>query len=219
MARAAFLFLAAALLGAGIYSAALRGWADASYTSARLALEAGEGKPSTDVLATARVAIDQALRFEPSNPHFLEQSALLRERQALALGRDDPRSRRLLAESLAEFRAAAQMRPGSAYAWASIAVLKLRLRELDAEFYRAIDRAVRLGPWEAQVQVAITQVGLVAWRRLAQSAQAQVIGMLERGLLRQEAEIRRIASAHDSITLVCSGAALPPRLAGLCVKI
>jgi hypothetical protein len=219
MARAAFLFLAAALLGAGIYSAALRGWADANYTSARLALEAGKGKPSAGALATARAAIDEALRFEPSNPHYVEQSALLRERQALALGRDDPQSRRLLGESLADFRAAARMRPGSAYAWAGIAVLKLRLRELDEEFHGAIERAVRLGPWEAQVQAAIAQVGLAAWRRLAPAVQAQVIGMLERGLLRQEAEIRRVASAHDSIALVCSGAALPPRLAALCVKI
>jgi hypothetical protein len=46
-----------------------------------------------------------------------------------------------------------------------------------------------------------------------------VVGVLERGLLRQEAGIRRIAAAHDDIVLVCSGAALPPRLAALCVKI
>jgi hypothetical protein len=31
--------------------------------------------------------------------------------------------------------------------------------------------------------------------------------------------VRRLAVAHDTITLVCSGAALPPRLAALCVKI
>jgi hypothetical protein len=200
MARAGFILLAGALLVAGLHSAFLRGWADASYTHARLALEAGRGKPSAEALATARVAIDEALRFEPSNPHFVEQSALLRG-------------------SLDEFHAAALMRPGSPYVWASIAMLKLRRRELDAELYGALERAAQLGPWEPQVQLAIAQVGLAAWRRLPPPAQAQVIGMLERGLLRQEAGIRRIAAAHDDIVLVCSGAALPPRLAALCVKI
>ncbi len=219
MARAGFLVLAAALLAAGIYSAAMRGLADASYTRARLALGAGAGKPSADALEAARASIDEALRFEPSNPHFVEQSALLHERQALLLDRGDPQARRLLARSLDEFREAARMRPGSPYVWASIALLKLRLRELDAEFADAFGRAARLGPWEPQVQSALADAGLAAWRRLTPALQAQVIETLERALARQEPEIRRIASSHDNIALVCSSAALPPRLAALCVKI
>jgi hypothetical protein len=219
MARAGFLLLAAVLLAAGIHSAALRGLADANYTVARLALAAGKGKPSVDEIATARMAIDEALRFEPSNPHFVEQSALLRERQAVARGRSDPQARRLLAQSLDEFRTAARMRPGSPYVWASIAVLKLRLRELDAEFAGALGRAARLGPWEPQVQIAIADAGLSAWRQLTPALRTLVIGTLERALLREEPEVRRLAVAHDTITLVCSGAALPPRLAALCVKI
>ena len=68
------------------------------------------------------------------------------------------------------------------------------------------------------MQVAIADIGLAAWRRLAPPAQAQVIAALERGLLRQEAEVRRIVTAHGMLSLVCSAAPLPPRLAALCVK-
>jgi len=218
MARAGFLLLTAALLAAGIYSAVLRGWADANYTTARLALYTGKEKATPAALASARAGIDEALRFEPSNPHFVEQSALLHDRQALALERGDPEARRLLERSLGEFRAAAQMRPGSAYVWAGIAKLKLRLRELDAEFTSALVRAARLGPWEPQVQLAIADTGLATWRRLAPPARAEVIGAMERGLLREGPEIRRIASAHDALLSICTTASLPSRLAALCVK-
>lgn len=219
MARTGLILLAAALLVAGIHAAALRGLADANYTSARLAMEAGKGKPSAEALAVARTSIDEALRYEPDNPHFVEQSALLHERQALALGRGDPQQSALLRESLAEYRAAAHMRPGSPYVWAGIAVLKIRLRELDEEFHGAVDRAVRFGPWEPQVQLAIAEAGLAAWRRLTPARQALVIETIERALPRQESGIRRIAAAHDNVMLLCSGAGLPPRLAALCVKI
>jgi len=218
MARAGFLLLAGALLAAGIYSAVLRGWADANYTTARLALDTGKGKATPAALAAARAGIDEALLFEPSNPHFVEQSALLHDRQALALERGDPEARRLLERSLGEFRTAAQMRPGSPYVWAGIVTLKLRLRELDDEFYGALARAAQLGPWEPQVQLAIADTGLAAWRRLAPPARAEVIGAIERGLLRDGPAIRRIAAAHDALLSVCTTPSLPPRVAVLCVK-
>ncbi len=111
------------------------------------------------------------------------------------------------------------MRPGSPYAWASIALLKLRLGQIDGEVHAALDRAARLGPWEPQVQIALADVGLAAWSRLAPPARSTVIGALERGLRREEREIRRIAAAHGTLPQVCSEPSLPPRLAALCVKI
>jgi len=225
--RGAFILVAASLLVAGIYAAAIRGLADAHYTHARLVLSAAvqEKQPAAaDELAAARASLRQALRFEPSNPLFVEQRARIDEMEALAMRgivmpRGDPPARAGLLDSLRGWREAARMRPGSPYAWASIALIKLRLGELDAEFTGALERAARFGPWEPAVQIAIADAGLAAWRRLAPAAKELVIADLERALLRQEAEIRRVASAHDSIMLVCSGAALPPRVAALCVKI
>jgi hypothetical protein len=226
MARAVFALLGAALLIAGIHAAAVRGLADAHYTHARMVLSAAtqtKRQPEAGELAQARASLREALRFEPSNPLFVEQSTRVDEMQAFAMRglvmqRGDPPARTALGESLARWREAARMRPGSPYAWASIALLKLRLGELDAEFTSALERAAQFGPWEPQVQIAIADAGLAAWRRLAPPAKDLVVADLERALLRQAPEIRRIASAHGTLPLVCAGAALPPRLAAFCVK-
>ena len=226
MARGAFALLGAALLIAGIYAAAVRGLADAHYTHARIVLSAAtqaKRLPEAGELAEARASLREALHFEPSNPLFVEQRARIDEMRALAMQgivmpRGDPPARSVLFDSLAGWREAARMRPGSPYAWASIALLKLRLGEMDAEFYGALERAAQFGPWEPQVQIAIADAGLAAWRRLAPPAKDLVIADLERALLRQAPEIRRIAAAHGTLPLVCAGAALPPRLAALCVK-
>jgi hypothetical protein len=220
--RAPVALLGAAVLALGVYSAALRGLADTLYTNARLMLAdsvASKRAARSEELSIAQASVRQALEFEPSNPHFVEQSARLRELRALGLQRSDPAMREGLRQSLAQYREAAAMRPGSPYVWASIAMLKVRLNDMDSEFYGALERAGRLGPWEPQVQIAIADTGLAAWRWLALPAKALVVAALERGLLRQESEIRRIAAAHGTLPLVCAGAALPPRLSLLCVKI
>jgi hypothetical protein len=111
------------------------------------------------------------------------------------------------------------MRPGSPYVWASIAALKLRLDDTDFEFYGALDRAGRLGPWEPAVQLVLAEIGLASWNWLATPAKAWVLAAMDRALLRQQAEIRRIAAVHRTLPLVCKEARLPPRVAALCVKI
>ena len=214
--------LAAALLVAGMYTAALRGLADAHYTSARLTLSAGTpagGAPRTDVLAPALASMRQALLLEPSNPHFVEQSARLQELRALGRPPYDPAMLDGVWQALAQFREAAVMRPGSPYVWASIAMLKVRLKDMDAEFFGALERAGRLGPWEPQVQIAMIDVGLATWKWLNRPGKEWVLGALERGLLRQAAEVQRIAAIHGTLPQDCAEAAgRSPRLAALCVR-
>ena len=223
MTRTGLLF-AAALLIAGLYAAAVRGVADAHYTSARLTLaEAAPANrappPRPEALASAQASLRAALAFEPSNPLFVEQSARLQELRALALRRSDPAMRDGLRQSLAQYRVAAAMRPGSPYVWANIAMLKARLNDTDFEFYGALERADRLGPWEPQVQIAMIDVGLAAWTWLARPGRDLVLGALERGLLRQAPEVRRIAAIHGTLPQVCADAGgRLPRIAALCVR-
>ena len=214
--------LAAALLVAGMYAAAVRGLADAHYTHARLALEEGvrtKGAPRAEMLSLALASVREALAFEPSNPHFVEQSARLHELRALGLNRRDPAMREGLRQSLAQYREAAAMRPGSPYVWASIAMLKPRLNEIDAEFYSALERAGRLGPWEAQVQIALVDVGLATWPWLARPGKEQVLGALARASLRQTPEVRRVADVHGTLPQACAEAgSWASRLAAMCGK-
>jgi|CXWL01.1.fsa_nt_gi hypothetical protein len=224
MARIAVALLAAALLAAGIQAAAVRGLADAHYTNARLLLAGGtpanRAPPRPDAVAAALASMEQALALEPWNPHFVEQSARLQELRALALPQGGRATRDGLRQSLAQYREAAAMRPGSPYVWSSIALLKLRLAELDYEFYNAFERAGRLGAWEPQVQIAMIDIGLAAWKWLSRPGKDWTLGALERGLLRQAAEVQRLASVHGSLPQVCAeaGGAPFPRIAALCVR-
>lgn len=222
MLRTAGVLLAGALLVAGMHAAALRGLADAHYTSARLTLAAGTmpgGAVRPDSLTAAVAGVRQALVLEPSNPLYVEQAARLQELQSLARRPRDREVREGLQLSLAEYRDAAIMRPGSPYVWASIAMIKARLDDMDFEFYGALERAGRLGPWEPQVQIALADVGLATWILLAKPGKDLVLANLERGLKRQERELTRIAVIHRTRPLVCAEAGgRLPRVAAWCVK-
>jgi len=222
MLRAVGVLLAGALLVAGMHSAAVRGLADAHYTSARLTLATGTmpgGALRQDSLAGAVAAVRQALILEGSNPLYVEQAARLQELQSLARQPRDREVREGLKLSLAQYREAAIMRPGSPYVWASIAMLKARLDDMDFEFYGALERAARLGPWEPQVQIALADVGLAAWPWLARPGKDIVLAALERGLKRQDRELSRIAVIHRTRPLVCAEARDGmARLAAWCVR-
>ncbi len=235
--RAAVLLSAAALLAAGMHAALTRGLADAHYTQARVTLAAGTlaagkpaaGKPAAgtraksaprpEALAAALASLGQALALEPSNPNFVEHSARLHELRALGLPRGGREARDGLRQSLAQYREAAAMRPGSPYVWASIAMLNLRLRDLDFEFYSALEHAGRLGPWEPQVQLAMIDVGLAAWKWLSGPGKESVLGALDRGLLRQGPDIGRLAAVQGNLPQVCAEAGgRLPRLAAFCAR-
>ncbi len=212
----------AAILIAGMHAATMRGLADAHFTNARLTLAEGtpaNGSPRSDAIASAQASLRQALLLEPSNPHLVEQSARLQELRSLGLQPADPAMREGLRQSLARYREAAAMRPGSPYVWASIATLKLRLDEMDFEFYGALERAARYGRWEPAVQLALADIGLASWRLLPHSAKLLVLGAIERGMLRQGVELRRLAAGRGTLERVCAEEiTLRGSPTGLCVK-
>ena len=214
--------LAAPLLAAGIYAAALGGLSDAHYYNARTILSAAakaKRQPGAEELASALGSLSAANALEPANPLFVEQRARVHEMQALRLPRADPSARALLRQALEEFRSAALMRPGSPHVWSAIAALKLRLDELDFEFYGALERAARYGRWEPAVQLALADIGLAGWRLLPYAAKQIVLGAIERGMRRQGAELRRMAAAHGTLERVCAEeVTLRPVPTGLCVK-
>jgi hypothetical protein len=220
--RVAFVVVAGTLLCAGIYAAAVRGLADADSLHARTSLAvAAQAKklPERTHLDGAISDLRSALSLEPSNPLFVEELGRALEMNALRLGRADPLARQSLREALAQFRAAALMRPGSPYVWVAIAGVKLRLDEMDFEFYGALQRAARLGPWEPAIQLALADIGFAGWRYLAQPGKKMAVEAMDRGMRRQEKELRALAAAHGTFGLVCAvdraGATARP---ALCVK-
>ena len=220
--RVGVLLIAAPLFVAGIYAAALGGLSDAHYYNTRTILSAAakaKRQPGAEELASALASVSAANALEPANPLFVEQRARVHEMQALRLPRGDPAARALLQQALGEYRSAALMRPGSPYAWAAIAALKLRLDELDFEFYGALERAARYGRWEPAVQLSLADIGLASWRLLPYAGKQIVLGAIERGMRRQGDELRRIAVKHGTLERFCAEeVTLRPVPTGLCVK-
>ena len=58
------------------------------------------------------------------------------------------------------YRLAILVRPAWPYAWADFTMAKARARQIDDEFFAALERATTLGPWERRVMDTVTQLGL-----------------------------------------------------------
>lgn len=210
-----------------LWTCVVRGLADAHYTQARLLLgmpvllgtvTEDRPAPAPARVTAARAHLRSALALEPDNPHFVEQFARVEEMRALALAPAEAGRRQALRQSAAAFRLAARMRPGSSYTWADLARVKFRMDDMDFEFFGALERAARLGPWEGPVQLALVDVGLASWRFLPSAAMPLVAGALDRALLHQAHAVGKLAAAHGSLPQVCARSGLPSRLAAACVR-
>jgi hypothetical protein len=123
--------------------------------------ERQEAPPGETALADARIAFEVARFLEPRDPRLAQDFGRALEWRAFRKDSADPRARAALSQALAQFRLATILRPMWPYSWAAIASVKLRLQEFDAELARAVERAVTLGPWEPEVQLAIARVRLL----------------------------------------------------------
>lgn len=93
-------------------------------------------------------------------------------------------------------------RPTSAYAWANIAVSKLRLRQVDAALKAALRHADELGPWEADIQQRVLGVSLAIWDRLDAQERAATRRTLERALHRDEPRTMALLRAAGMLDLL-----------------
>jgi hypothetical protein len=121
-------------------------------------LDARRELPAPEDWNRARRDLQRVRTFDPDNPAHAETLARWYERYALRLPPSSGVAAAYLEQSAAHLRTALVSRPGSPYAWASLAAVKLRLGQLDAEFHAAVENARRLGPWEPGVQRALVEI-------------------------------------------------------------
>ena len=143
-----------------------------------------------------------SLRYAPGNPWTLEQMGALDlarmrastiPREAVALTRN----------ARTRFRQALYQRPTSPFLWANLALAKLYLDEVDAEFFTALRHADELGPWEPAVQQVTVFVGLAAWQKLDPGMRQTLVRTLERGALRNAEKMVEIVKSYRRIDLIC----------------
>jgi hypothetical protein len=201
---------AALLLMLALWALA-NGVADVAWQPARTALthwEAAGTAPAAGSLERARASLALARALDPLNPRYVQESARVREWSAVGLPPWENETGARLEASLAGYRAAIARRPAWPYAWAGLARAKLRLLQLDGEFERAVERSGALGPWEPEVLLALTEIGLLAEPLLSEAAGARVAAATERALRQQPRKVIRLAARLGRADR------LRPRLAG-----
>ena len=189
---------------------ARRGWADrvaADATIRLTALQEASARTGAAVAAgearALAAALELAQRFEPGNPTTAEQlgglySLNVREAEAgAALG-----SQR--ARALEQYAMAVALRPTSPYAWANLAWTKYYLGQVDAEFYRALEAAMRLGPWEPEVQFVVVDLGLALWDEMPAALRPGILAMAQNGQRRYPSQIVAIAGKRGRLAEVCN---------------
>jgi hypothetical protein len=176
-----------------------------------------ERRPVPDEWRAVRGVLGRANALEPDNPLFLEQLGVAYEARAYGLDAREPAIRALLEEALKRYRAAAMLRPSSPYVWASIALVKFKLGDTDDEFYGALARAARLGPWEPDVQAILAEIGFTGWSRLAEAGKRITAAAIERGTVTQPDEMKNLARLQRRVPGLCADdVARAPRFAALC---
>lgn len=160
-------------------------------------------EPADAVKANAiRDALLAAQQLEPGNPTLAEQ---LGELHALVVRGEGAAGAAgaQYAKALAQYSKAVVLRPTSPYSWANLAWIKYQLGQADPLFYRALENAVRLGPWEPEVQFTVTDLGFAMWDEMPQPLRLQILDVAKNSQRRYADKLVAIASRRGRLAQVC----------------
>lgn len=183
-----------------------RGLADLRAFEARRLIEGWESSrraPSSADWTSARERLREARALDPGQPAYAEDMARLYVGRALQLPRGEALAKDYARQGLEYHREALRLRPGNSYGWASVALLKARIAEVDAEFEAALRNAALRGPWEPEVQLAVTEAGFAHWERLAPATRAAVREMAARAVVSQDASVFALARRMGRLAILC----------------
>ena len=148
-------------------------------------------------------ALHHAQRVDPFNPNTAEQ---LGSHYALSV-RDADAAGNVVshwAKARQHYASAVVLRPTSPYSWANLAWTKFHLKQIDAEFYRALDSAIRLGPWEPEVQFVVVDLGFALWDQLPAEMRPRILAIAQNGQRRYATQIVAIAKQRGRLAEVCT---------------
>jgi len=144
-----------------------------------------------------------SLAFVGDNPWALEGLGAL-DLARVRISRVPDEALRFARDANTRFKKALHQRPASPYLWANLALSKLYLDEVDAEFFAALRRADDLGPWEPSTQQAVLFAGLAAWGKMDAAGRKALTGVVERGSVRNAKKMFEIVKSYGRFDMVCS---------------
>jgi len=146
----------------------------------------------------------KALEFEPGNPEHLDTVGRIYLYRAQNRAIDEMRRDAAKANAVVYIHRAFKQRPSWPYTWAYLVLAKLQLKQIDAEFSHAIERAVTLGPWEPWVQLVVVEAGLSSWKQLDTHTRTLIVEAIDRTLKTQMPAMISKAKRYGILDFVCA---------------
>ncbi len=200
---------ALALLATSLYCgrAVLVGWVAHDALAEQAALPARLAKADRDAVVRETQQLGASLRrwqaLDPNDPAVAEWLG----GYYTITARNAPTAEAVAVEWRAaheQYSKAVVLRPTSPYAWANRAWARYHLGLLDAEFYAALENAIRLGPWEREVQLVVVDLGLGLWPLMSPDLRVKILGMVQRGQRRYAQNMIDIATRYGRLPEVCT---------------
>ena len=199
--------LSIALLIFPIYTAARWGIADLYYQPEVIKfkkLRDGNRELSEKDWQKAQTRLNKALGLDPNNPYIHEYLASAIE---TPVNQAATERRAALQQAMEHYRRSIALRPAWPYAWLGLAAAKYKSGQLDSEYYAALARAARLGPWEQVVQYYVIDLGLRGWSNFPRENRlftlrviADAVAHTDSGHVKQ---ILEMIHAHGLLEVVC----------------
>ena len=105
------------------------------------------------------------------------------------------------------YEEAARLRPAWPWGWSNLALMRYELyQDTSDAYYDALIHATHFGPWEAQVQRLVVDLGLDTWGSLSPDARRAVLGTIDRALVRQPLGLAAIIDSDQAWQMFCEAA-------------
>ncbi len=181
-------------------------WADAAILRAAgdvasIAEAAGQNGrvPSYAEWKAVRDTLVPAHETDEANPNLWEVEG----NHYSLLVRDGEQYRGFAAEQIDAFSRAVALRPVSAFTWMELAQAKYRAGQVDALFYRALANAVRLGPNEPPLQLAVADLGFALWDEMPAALRESVRSVMLVTVRRQGDAFLGVAERRGRLEIAC----------------
>lgn len=158
--------------------------------------------------------IEQANLSHPNNPHYLITQGLIYEWGGISNEFDKKKQKELLLQAKSYYLKAVERRPTWPVTWATLAILKWRLEEIDQEMIDFLQQADKYGQHTDEVSQAWLEVGFYVYKTKSVYTPQIIKGLrkhLKLSMLDKRQEIRQstfsIVKRHNAGLLLCSWSA------------
>ncbi|WP_348943813.1 hypothetical protein ABHF33_09910 [Chitinibacter sp. FCG-7] len=148
----------------------------------------------------ARDALQEANRACPAVAQYHIELARLQVFRAIKAQQAPAIRDRFYQQASEHYRMALNVQPNNIHSMANLVQFKAYLGQADAEFAQLFQRAQRIAPHEADIQLTLLNAGYQNWPRLTPEMHAQIRQLENRALQQQQQKVRKLQANYPNLT-------------------